>query len=144
MRTPSSALPASPKGLAEGSGRENAPAPLPTPGFFATAGFFITMGFLAEAAGRFVADLILGPAALAFFAAPFLTTAFFAAGFTIRWAMSPLRNGSIRSFLAKFALRVEIANAAALAAGGRIDHRIDKGRLAGIHGFVHGAFEFVG
>src|SRR3984893_7585231 len=41
-------------------------------------------------------------------------------------------------FLAKHALRVEVADAAALAAGCRIDHRVDQGRLAAVHGLVHG------
>src|SRR5260221_14775936 len=31
------------------------------------------------------------------------------------------------------ALRVEVADAAALAAGGRVDHRVDQRRLAGVH-----------
>src|SRR6478609_1553967 len=45
--------------------------------------------------------------------------------------------------LAEHALRIEVADAAALAAGSRIDHRIDEGRLAAIHRFVHGALELV-
>src|SRR3954453_23085041 len=36
------------------------------------------------------------------------------------------------------ALRIEVADAAARAAGGRVDHRVDQGRLAGIHRRVHG------
>src|SRR5258708_19424361 len=47
-------------------------------------------------------------------------------------------------FLAKHALRVEIADAAALAAGRRIDHRVDESRLAGVHGLVDGATQLVG
>src|SRR4029453_11208012 len=47
-------------------------------------------------------------------------------------------------FLANRALRVELANAAALGAGGRVDHRVDEGRLAGVHGRVAGALELVG
>src|SRR4026208_562871 len=35
--------------------------------------------------------------------------------------------------LLKLALRIEVADAAALAAGGRIDHRVDQGRLPAIH-----------
>src|SRR5467141_3445288 len=46
-------------------------------------------------------------------------------------------------FLAKHALRVEVADAAALRAGGGVDHRVDQGRLAGVHGLVHGALELV-
>src|SRR5260370_25470832 len=41
------------------------------------------------------------------------------------------------------ALRVEVADAAALGARRGIDHRVDQRRLAGIHRFVHGALEFV-
>src|SRR5262245_63958334 len=48
------------------------------------------------------------------------------------------------SFLANRALRVEFADATALGAGGRVDHRVDEGRLAGVHGRVDGALEFVG
>src|SRR5713226_9043244 len=47
------------------------------------------------------------------------------------------------SLLAKHALRVEVADAAALRAGCRVDHRVDQRRLAGVHGLVHGAFELV-
>src|SRR5262245_57775586 len=47
-------------------------------------------------------------------------------------------------FLANRALRIELADAAALGAGRRVDHRVDKGRLAGVHGRVHGALELVG
>src|SRR6267142_5622951 len=46
-------------------------------------------------------------------------------------------------FPAKHALWVEVADAAALRAGCRVDHRVDEGRLAGVHGLVHGAFELV-
>src|SRR4029450_11799263 len=46
-------------------------------------------------------------------------------------------------FLANPALRVEVADAAALAAGRRIDHRVDESRLAGIHRLVHGAAQLV-
>src|SRR5258706_1357188 len=46
-------------------------------------------------------------------------------------------------FLAKHGLRVEVADAAALRAGCRVDHRVDQGRLAGVHGLVRGSFEFV-
>src|SRR5260370_20366495 len=46
-------------------------------------------------------------------------------------------------FLAKHALRVEVADAAALRAGCRVDHRVDQRRLAGVHGLVHAALELV-
>src|ERR1700674_344619 len=47
-------------------------------------------------------------------------------------------------FLAKHALRVEVADAAALGAGRRVDHRVDQGRLAGVHRLVHGATQLIG
>src|SRR5882724_12899018 len=47
-------------------------------------------------------------------------------------------------FLANLALRIEVADSAALAAGGRVDHRVDEGRLAGVHRGVDGAFQLVG
>src|SRR6266700_2669158 len=47
------------------------------------------------------------------------------------------------SLLAKHALRVEVADAATLRAGCRVDHCVDQRRLAGVHGLVHGAFELV-
>src|SRR5262249_7144945 len=46
-------------------------------------------------------------------------------------------------FLANRALRIELADAAALGAGRRVDHRVDEGRLAGVHGRVDRALEFV-
>src|SRR4029453_232436 len=46
--------------------------------------------------------------------------------------------------LADDALRIEIADAAALAAGRRIDHGVDERRLAGIQGGIDGALELVG
>src|SRR5262245_42122393 len=52
--------------------------------------------------------------------------------------------GSSVLFLAKDALRIEVADAAAFAAGCRVDHRIDESRLAGIQGPVDGALELVG
>src|SRR5215475_8978961 len=47
-------------------------------------------------------------------------------------------------FLANRALRIELTDAAALGAGRRVDHRVDEGRLAGVHGRVDGALELVG
>src|SRR6202044_3141370 len=49
-----------------------------------------------------------------------------------------------RLFLLQFALRVEVADAAALAAGGGVEHGVDECRPAGIHGFVDGALDVVG
>src|SRR5713101_7108880 len=46
-------------------------------------------------------------------------------------------------FLAKHALRVEVADAAAFGAGRRVKHRIDEGRLARVHRRVHGALQFI-
>src|ERR1700686_5141645 len=46
-------------------------------------------------------------------------------------------------FLAKDALRIEVADAAALGAGSRVDHRVDQGRLAGIHRRVDRALQFI-
>src|SRR4051812_15767688 len=47
-------------------------------------------------------------------------------------------------FLLQLALRIEVADAPAFAAGARIEHRIDQGRLAGIHRGVHRALQFIG
>src|ERR1700704_3561087 len=65
--------------------------------------------------------------------------------FLLRHAVAcPRGRARGRLLLAKFALRIEVADAAALAAGRRIDHRVDQGRLAGVHGLVHGALQVVG
>src|SRR5260370_41764605 len=55
--------------------------------------------------------------------------------------LSPAREAVL--FLAKYALRIEVADRAALGAGRGIDHGVDQGRLAGVHRLVDGAFEFV-
>src|SRR5260221_14269089 len=47
-------------------------------------------------------------------------------------------------FLAKHALRIEVADAAALAARSRVDHRVDEGWLARVHGRVDGTLQLVG
>src|SRR3954462_6756437 len=47
-------------------------------------------------------------------------------------------------FLAKGALRIEIADAAAFAAGRRVDHRIDERGLAGVQSRVDGTLELIG
>src|SRR5947209_18867392 len=50
---------------------------------------------------------------------------------------------SLRRLLANRALRIEIADAAALAPSRWIDHGVDERRLAGIHGSVDGALQLV-
>src|SRR5262249_42155745 len=52
--------------------------------------------------------------------------------------------GECLLLLLQDALRIEVADAAALRARGGIDHRVDQRRLARLHGFVDGALEFVG
>src|SRR5258708_2244151 len=127
MRTPSSALPSPPKGLVDGGGREE--MPLCATSLFA-AGFFAT---------DFTAFFAAGLPAAGFLAAAFFT-AFFAAGVdlvctlacTLVLAFAFLRVAiaiPLSLFLAKHALRIEIADAAALAAGGRVAHRLGEGRL---------------
>src|SRR6478672_720784 len=56
---------------------------------------------------------------------------------------SKLCGAALPLFLLQLALRIEIADAAALAAGRRVEHRVDECRLAGIHGGVNGALELV-
>src|SRR5262245_27607079 len=126
MRTPSSALPASPHGLVEGLGRPFATA------FFA-AGFFafsLTTFFAAALDLGLALVLALG---LAFI---FLTFAI---------VVSSRSSIDVEDlFLADRALRIELADVAALAARGGIYHRVDEGRLTGVHGLVHRADQFVG
>src|SRR6202165_2227478 len=102
MRTPSSALPAAPPGFVGGRGRPLADA----------------AAFFGASFTTFLAD---------FFAAPLVLDLLF-----LRVAIVvPLDERSIDSadlFLANHALRVEVADAAALGAGRRVDHRVDKGR----------------
>src|SRR6185437_10004473 len=57
---------------------------------------------------------------------------------------APRRRKRAISFLAQRALRVEVADAAALAASSRIDHRVDEGRLARVQCRVYCALQFVG
>src|SRR3954451_15799139 len=52
-------------------------------------------------------------------------------------------DGLLSLLFSKNALRIEIADAAALGARRRIDHRVDQGRLAGIHRRVDGALEII-
>src|SRR5215208_3098698 len=46
-------------------------------------------------------------------------------------------------FFAKRALRVEVADAAALAPGSRVEHRVDQSGLAAVHRRVHRALELI-
>ena len=103
--TPSSALPSLPQGLVD------------ILGVAALAGFRATTFSAGRAAGlafTFVVPFVL---AGAFVFAVFAFTAFFFA------MVIPL-------LFLELALRIEIADAAALAAGGRIDRRVDEGGLA--------------
>src|SRR6202158_1380661 len=75
---------------------------------------------------------------------PFFAAAFFALGFFLLFLAMFVSPFQADLFLAKHALRVGVADAAALAAGRRIDHRVDEGRLAGVHGRVDGALQLVG
>src|SRR5476651_1046567 len=112
--TPSSALPSLPHGFLEG-GLED------ILGGFATS----------FSAGRFAGFAFALTLIFEAFALFFAFTAFFFAMFV------PL-------FLLELALRIEIADAAALAAGGRIDRRVDQRRLAGVHRGVDRALQLVG
>src|SRR6266540_903173 len=118
MRTPSRALPAAPQGFVEGRARPLADA----------------AAFFGASLTTFLAD---------FFAAALVLDLLF-----LRVAIVvPLDESSIDSadlFLADHALRVELADAAALGAGRRVDHRVDQGRLTGVHRLVHGTTELVG
>src|SRR6202521_1311318 len=118
MRTPSSALPAAPHGFVEGRGR-----PLADAAVFPGASFT-----------TFLADFF--PAALV------LDLLFLRVTIVV-----PLDESSIDSadlFLANHALRVEVADAAALGAGRRVDYGVDKRRLTGVHRLVHGATQLIG
>src|SRR5262245_42189464 len=132
MRTPSSALPAWPYGLLLGRG-----TPLP---IALIAGFFVTLSLTTRLTGRFAAAFFAAGAERA------LAFTFFAIMVLPNLALVCGCGGRrrTRSFLLQHALRVEVADAAALAAGGRVDHSVDQGRLAGIHGRVDGALELVG
>src|SRR5438132_12010798 len=108
MRTPSSAMPAWPYGLVEGFG---------TP--FATTFFAV--------------DVFAFSFATFFDAALDLDLTFVLAFLLVAIVVSSENSIDVADlFLAKHALRVEIADAAALAAGRRIDHRVDESRLAGV------------
>src|SRR6266446_682307 len=117
MRTPSSALPALPQGALEGFGS-------PLPFFFAplrlAAAFFVVIFTTFFAAVRFAA----------FFAAVFFIF--------LRISIFPCS-----LFLLHYALRIEISDAAALAAGPRVDGGVDERRLAGIHGRIHRSLQLV-
>src|SRR5580704_13244045 len=47
-------------------------------------------------------------------------------------------------FLAQHALRIEVADTAALAARSRVDHRVDQGGFARVHGRFGGPLQLVG
>jgi hypothetical protein len=101
MRTPSSALPALPKGAVEGEGRPAKP--------FCGAGFLgagFATDFVAGFADFFAADLATGFLATGFLAAAFFT-AFLAAGFdfafTLAFALRAIAVLPITSFSARFA-----------------------------------------
>src|SRR6185437_4332958 len=115
--TPSSALPSLPHGLVEGALVDTLGKPLPLL-FFATT---LSGGFFTSLAFTFTLE------------AAALTLAFFAIFFAILVLLLLLQLG----------LRIEIADAAALAAGGRIDHRVDQRGLASIHRRVDGALQLV-
>src|ERR1700676_1131206 len=53
-------------------------------------------------------------------------------------------SGCCRLLLSNLALRIEVADAATLAAGRRIDYCVDEGRLAGVHRGVNGALQLIG
>src|SRR6476660_4739642 len=116
MRTPSSALPASPKGFVLGRGR-----PLP---FCLTTGFFATLATLSFATGfaeRFGAAFFAAGAAR-----PLAAFTFFAIRYLPDSSLFDFASrGASGLFLAQHALRVEVADAAALAARRRVDHRVD-------------------
>src|SRR5713226_8139464 len=138
MRTPSSALPAWPNGLVEGLLVKVLGSPFGTAAFAFGAGFFALSLTTFLLTTFLAAGLDLG---LTFVLAFVLALTF------LRFAIVvPSRNSIDVAdlFLAKHALRVEVADAAALAAGCRIDHRVDEGRLAGVHGLVDGATQLVG
>src|SRR5215471_3675585 len=54
------------------------------------------------------------------------------------------RTTRCRSLLLQHALRIEVADASALGARSRIDHRVDQGRLAGIHRLIDRALQLIG
>src|SRR3984957_14033598 len=108
MRTPSSALPAAPKGAAEGGGSPAMP--------FCGAGFLaagLAAGFATDFTAVFFAADFTGFLATTFLAAAFFT-AFLAAGFafafTFAFAMRVAIADSSRLLLFQHALRIEIAD----------------------------------
>src|SRR5438128_2489022 len=110
MRTPSSALPASPQGLVEGCGR-----PFPT-AFFATDFFAFSFATFFDAALDLDLTFVL--------AVTFLLVAI------VVPSKSSIDVANL--FLANHALRVELADATALGAGRRVDHRVDQSGFAGL------------
>src|SRR6476469_3396318 len=136
MRTPVSALPSCPYGLLDARDK-----PLCLPLCLS-----LVLPFALRAAASFTtlrAD---------FFAAAFVFFCFFLAiSSPPSLRLTPRTSGHPASypidvtdlFLAKHALRGEIADAATLAAGCRIDHRGDEGGVPGVHRRVHCARSFI-
>src|SRR4051812_3011535 len=144
MRTPSSALPAWPNGLVEGFG---APLPLDLAASF-TIFFALGAAFFAT----FFAVFLAGFAAFFCFLAIGVSLYVFPSAHSRVSGNPVLGSGSLllrgraarELFLLQLAPRIEIADAARLAAGSRIENRIDQRRLARVHCGVDGTFEFVG
>src|SRR5438874_2205798 len=127
MRTPSSALPAWPNGLLEGFGR-------PLPFFFATS-FTTFLDFAAAFLAVFLADFAAFFCFFAMCCLPLSPLMPAKAGIQFLTSGSPLLRGRAagESLLLQLALRIEVADAAGLAAGSRVDHCVDQRRLARIH-----------
>src|SRR5258707_9823001 len=170
MRTPVSAFPSWPNGFDDGFG---CPLPFCFFATALAAGFF-TASFTTffDFAAAFLTAFFAGFAAFFCFLAicwsplsqsrrvgkgaegalPTRTTSFELRS-TVFIAIDPRGHGArtaVRAplptlrLLLQLALRIEVADAAALAAGCRIDHRVDEGWLAAIHRGVDGALELVG
>src|SRR5438270_10292853 len=135
MRTPSSALPAWPNGLVEGFG-----TPLP---FFLATSFTTLLDFAAAFFAVLRADFAAFFCFFAMCCLPLSPLMPAKAGIQFLASGSPLSRGRAagESLLLQLALRVEVADAAAFAAGRRIDHRIDQRRLAAVHRGIDGALE---
>src|SRR5260370_39854286 len=113
MRTPSSALPGRPQGFVEGRGRPLADAAV----------------FLGASLTTFLVDFF--PAALV------LDLLFLRVVIVV--LLDEIAIDSADLFLANRALRIEVADAAALGACRLADHRVAKGRLARVHRLFHRA-----
>src|SRR6185503_3637957 len=124
---------APPQGALDGAGKA-----WPFPFAFFAAAFF-GAGFFAAAFTTFFAAFL----GAFFFAAAFFTTGFFAVDFfAVDFAFFAFFFVAMRAslfLLLQRALRIEITNASAFAAGGRIKDCIDERRLATVHGGVYRA-----